>query len=420
MAIPIYKNAEEAEKTLTREFNPQNQAQVEAIRRASSLVPTITAQNANPNVQAIKIPSPKPDTTNYGATIASGQGQIGAYTPTAVPTTTGKTLEQQLRDRLTGADTPPPSLASSYETAQNSAGITAKEQDVLHKNQILKSAQSALAGVQAEIKAVMDTATANKLKLEGESQGRGIVASVLNRQQSEIDRLAAIQVLPLQARALAAQAQIQSAQGDVQLSQETLSTAQNKLDKTFQLQSQDVQNTYNYNKELRKSILDILDSSEKATLSKLEKAQDFNYRSVTDAINNAQALSKSAMDNGQSDIATQIGQLQAPKYNSPTFDEEMRNYNNEVARLQGQIKVKPPKATEAEIDRGAVQNITNQLLNNRGSDGYTNTDLYAKLRTTASISASDFNSRFGYLLNPNAREKLGVKMGGGGLDFENL
>lgn len=84
-------------------------------------------------------------------------------------------------------------------------------------------------------------------------------------------------------------------------------------------------------------------------------------------------------------------------------------YNKQV--FENSIKTATAnKQTDSQKNDAAVVTIGNQLtaISNKSSDGYTDPNLYAKLRASSTLSASDFDNRFGYLVNPESKKKLGL------------
>lgn len=64
--------------------------------------------------------------------------------------------------------------------------------------------------------------------------------------------------------------------------------------------------------------------------------------------------------------------------------------------------------TAAETNTADANSAEGQLTAAEGSDGYTDPNLYAKLRASSGLSASDFDNRFGYLVNPLSTKRLGI------------
>jgi hypothetical protein len=69
--------------------------------------------------------------------------------------------------------------------------------------------------------------------------------------------------------------------------------------------------------------------------------------------------------------------------------------------------------TSASTDAATIADVNSQLLQSRNigaeADGvYADPNLYASLRSKSSLSPTDFDNRFGYLVNPLSRPKLGI------------
>jgi hypothetical protein len=79
-------------------------------------------------------------------------------------------------------------------------------------------------------------------------------------------------------------------------------------------------------------------------------------------------------------------------------------------------KAKANKPTSAEQDTAAISNAKNQLTSAVGSDGYTDPNLYARLRSSSNLSPTEFDNRFAYLVNPASRAKLGLTSGTAGTE----
>lgn len=96
---------------------------------------------------------------------------------------------------------------------------------------------------------------------------------------------------------------------------------------------------------------------------------------------------------------------------------DITEYN--VARTQGfkgtlldwqtkQANLKAVKPSTININTSASTSAEQQLLDARGSDGYTDPNLYASVRAKSTLSPTVFNDKFGYLVNPASRQRLGV------------
>ena len=299
---------------------------------SGATVNAITGEMLQPTSQ-IQIPPPPTDTNNYDAIRAGGQAAIDAY---------NKALEAQ--NKPTEPTVPdwfsqylnqpaPASTADLYNTEYTNAGIDTLNQDTLAQQKTLKTAQDKLAAVNARLAGINAEAQAIPIKIQQETEGRGRTAGGVAPLQTAQLRENALKALPLQAEAIAAQAEVQAAQGNVELSQNTLRLAQDKLNTVFELRSKDAENQYNYQKDLRDKVYEFATQAEKNKLDSLQKEDDRKFELMKDSINNAQSLAKTAMENGQASIASQITVL----------DPKSSTYKTDLASLQGQIKPKEKK-----------------------------------------------------------------------------
>jgi len=62
------------------------------------------------------------------------------------------------------------------------------------------------------------------------------------------------------------------------------------------------------------------------------------------------------------------------------------------------------------------------LSQSKGTDGYTDPDVYARLRSYSNMSADQFNKKYSYMLSNDSKKRLGLTTGSAisDLDFENL
>src|SRR3990167_7527414 len=164
---------------------------------------------------------PPQDKVNYNALIEGGQGLIGATPPVPLlpPTDTDSDLTKRLNTLMASFPSQPPSVETTYAAAYDQSGVETAKTEARRQQQLVKSAQAELAGVQAQIQGVVDKRNAQNLILEKQASQGQIVGTILNRQQQEINRQAAIEALPLQALALAAQAKVASLQGEAAVAQ---------------------------------------------------------------------------------------------------------------------------------------------------------------------------------------------------------
>jgi len=295
---------------------------------------SITSDTLKPQ-ESIVVPPKPTDTTNYQGTIAGGQATIDAQNK-AIQKAVDDALAKQTTQspdwlkQFMESSSAPASVGGAYESSYAQSGLDTIGQTGLDAQKTLKTAQSKLGGITAQLAGLTAEAQAFPIQVQQESIGRGVTKAGVAPIETARLRDIALRALPLQAQALSAQAEVQSAQGDVELAQNTLALAQQKFDTAFQYKSQDIQNEYTYKKDLRDKIYDYLTTSEKNTLASRQKEDDRKYQEKRDAINNAQAIAKTATENGQADIAAQITAL----------DNNSATYNEDVALLQSQIKQK--------------------------------------------------------------------------------
>lgn len=64
--------------------------------------------------------------------------------------------------------------------------------------------------------------------------------------------------------------------------------------------------------------------------------------------------------------------------------------------------------TAGDLSTATAQALGSRLEAAKGPDGFTDPNLYASLRASSSLSASEFDNRFGYLVNPASTARLGI------------
>lgn len=322
---------------------------------------TITSSSLAP-VIPIQLPTPVQDTQNYSGMVAGGNAAIMANTPTMTApdgwdATTyanfkkaNPNLEPNAQDTamMQSAGNPsdittqpwykkifnslmpdkPTSGVDTYNTLYGASGIDAKQADVNAKATAVKTAQSKLAGINAKLAGLNAEAQAIPVQTQQDATGRGITTAGLTPTTTGKLRENALKALPLQAEAIAAQAEVASAQGDQQLSQSLLTQAQDHLDKVFSIYQTDATNQYNYQKDLYDRVIAAGDKQEARQAEEKKTQEANNFQLMRDNINNAQAIAKTAMENGQADVASKITQL----------DPKSATYSQDLATLQGKIK----------------------------------------------------------------------------------
>ena len=359
----------------------------------------ITSASLTPT-KPITLPQPTPDKTDYMTGIAGTAAQIAEGMKTDATTDTEQTDLQKMLASITT-----PSGVDAYNAAGTSLGIDTAQADALAARRAKRAAQSELAGIQGQVQAVVDRATVENLKLEQNINvgstglgGAGALASssFLNVRQQEVNRQAAITALPLQALALAAQAKVASLTGEEEYAQSTLKAAQDKLDTTFKLWSDDADRK----QTLQLKMLDIViaqgNKKEKERAEALKEITTRNQSDIKDARGFAQQLSASALTNGQADIAAKLTQLTPPDPTSKTFVADLQAYNNDISKLQGKIVAKVDTSiTEVGGRKVLVNNQTGEIVKDLGStgDGGGVVTLNGKPQTTIQATANGYADR---------------------------
>lgn len=279
---------------------------------------SITSESLQPQT-AINVPPAPVDTTNYQGIVTGGNTAISSLTPAPTTTTPESGLSSDIQ-KLLGSISAPASAEQAYTSAFDT-GIAPKEQAVAESQKKLDAINAQLAAINAE-------QTAIPIQTQQEATGRGVTAAGLAPITTARLRENALKALPLQAQAFAAQAEVTG-------NENLLKLAQDRLDTVFKLRSEDETRKYNYQKDIRDKIYETLNTQEKARVDALQKEDDRKFELMKDNINNAQALAKTAIENGQAGIAAQITSL----------DPKSTTYSEDVAKLSGQIAPKPASAS---------------------------------------------------------------------------
>lgn len=243
------------------------------------------------------LPQAPTDSTNYQGIIAGGQ-----------------TLADYFRNAGASLAEKPTDLTASFNKLYSDLGIGAKEEKAGESQKSLDLLNAQMAGLSAEAQGV-------PIRLQEESQGRGITTGGLAPLQAGELRKIALRSLPLQGQILAQQA---VATGD----QRALSAAQEKFNQSFQIVQKDEQRQYDFRKEQRDRIFDFLSNAEKEKLQALQKKDDREFTTMQNNLNFAQDLTKQAITSGQAELAAKISAL----------DPKSTTYQQDLASLAGQIR----------------------------------------------------------------------------------
>lgn len=293
----------------------------------------------------IQVPPPQVDNTNYQGLVSGGQSTINSLTPasqtqqTPQPSSLDNLFAQYLGAQ--SADTTPTG-SSVYSSLESKANISAKEEAARQAAIAEQQAQQEFDAYNAQLQGFAAEAQAIPIQAQQDATGRGITAGGLAPITNAKLRENALRALPVQAAALAAQAKLASAQGKTALAEKVLNMAQDRVDKIYSIQMQDIQNAYTRRTELRKQIFDFASSQEKTKLEAQQKQADRDFQLQQNYLDNAQAMATEAVKNGQAGLASKITALN-PK--SPTFV-------SDLAKLQGQFIAKTVEAPTVKTING--------------------------------------------------------------------
>lgn len=288
-----------------------------SVPKTSTIGGTALLSNNNPEVFI-----PKKEVVDYSKDI-----------PTVAPVVAGQTTEETLRlereknqkDYLAG-------ILDSFNEKETGQSIDEKLQRELG----IKQKQEDVNTYTGQLNAIVAKGEANQLSLVG--QGRGIPEAIIGGQQAQIARETAISALPVQA-------QLSAAQGNLEM-------ANDSLDRLFKIYSEDANNKYNYDREVRKAVYDFASSEDKRKLDAFDRQKERELKEQDMMLADAKEYAKMAFSNNQSSLGAKITQLD---YKSPTFRQDL-------AKLQAQLK-DPIKELDARLKNEQITklNLENSL-----------------------------------------------------------
>lgn len=211
--------------------------------------------------------------------------------------------------------------------AEKLAGIPEKETALTEKQKITQAAEAKLAGISAKLGAIETRTKAEELAMKQE----GLTQAGATARNRARERYAAIEALPLQAEAYVAQAEVAAAQGNERLASDALNRAQGKVDNYFKIKSDYNKSIFDYQLNLIDKVYDYASKKDQQKLDDLRQQTQNEFTLQRDNIAIKNDLVKTAIENGQGDLVQQIMVLDEK---SPTFEQD-------IARLAGQIKPKP-------------------------------------------------------------------------------
>lgn len=272
------------------------------------LVSGFTGQTTTPvtnlgNTPPVTVPPAPDNSSTYKGALA---GAVTATTPNPpAPTTTTDNSASALFDKYLKASETNQANQTSYEDTYNSLYDNAGIED---KTKLVNDLTSQLNTINA------NAVTAQQTLESQAGTGKDVTGQFLGRQQQEITRQAAIQALPVAA-------QLSAAQGN-------LTSAQNHLDTLFSLKMKDSQSKYEYNQKILDLTYQFADSQQKAELDKIKTASDNAFTLQRDNNGYAQDWAKTALENGQANIAAQIGALDPT---SSTFTQDLASLTGKIS-----------------------------------------------------------------------------------------
>lgn len=247
----------------------------------------------------------------------TGQNNIGLG---AVTSQFGTTYDAKTGQFVTAPTGTQDNFQSLFEqatalgnTAFEEMGTAESRLKKLEKENQLKQKQQAVNETTGQINAIVAQAQAQQLALEG--QGRGQTSSFIGGEQARINREAAIQAIPLQAK-LAAE------QGALELAQE-------HIDKMFTVQSQDALAKYQYRSKLIESVYNFATGAEQRRLDAIKQKEDRAYDMQKFNIQYQRDLASQAAEYGLGGVASSI--LKANPL-SPTFEADIARYASQVVK----------------------------------------------------------------------------------------
>lgn len=272
--------------------------------------------------------SPAPtDNNNYPGITAGGMATIGANQQ-------GFSTTQQPSDSLTdmfksylGAQEAPPNSASVYSGLESQFGVDAKQNQANLAAQAEQTALDEFNGYNAQLQGFAAEATAIPIQQQQDATGRGMTAGGLAPHTTAALRNNALRALPVQAAALVSQAKLAAAQGKTRLAQSILDSAQNRVDKIFEIQMQDIENQYKYRQDNRDKVYEFATAKEQARLDAQGKQADRDFSMLQNDLSYARDISKLAMTAGQGDLVGKIAAL----------DPRSKTYSADLGILQGKL-----------------------------------------------------------------------------------
>jgi hypothetical protein len=234
----------------------------------------------------------------------------------------------------------------------------------------------------AQLDALIAEGEQASLQLEQDAGGRGVTSTFLGRRQQEVQRQTAIKALPMKAA-------LEASLGNLEAATEHMNTL-------FEIRSKDQAAEFEYKVKLVDSVASFMTESQKKKMDFILAAEERKYKEKIDQQGNIQELAINALEDGAP--ASVISKITAAT-----------NLNDAIkARSSWKAPVKRSDMSEGDKDTENAQTVKTKLMGNRGTDGYVDPYYYAELRADSRLTPSQFDDKFGYLVNPISKAKFNV------------
>lgn len=161
------------------------------------------------------------------------------------------------------------------------------------------------------------------------------------------------------------------------------------------------------------------------------KTRDTIINMVEDTVKQAQAGRKEALDALEKagltiigdqivpTLAAQNAELSQQREDRIAAQQDLTNQinaaKNELSMAKSEIAIDTATLKLERLQQQAANStdkeiaaLSKQLTASAGADGYTDPNLYARLRQAAAMNPTQFDNRFGYLINPLSKDRLGL------------
>lgn len=258
---------------------------------------------------------------------------------------------------------------AGYQNQQNSlAGVDEKTK--------------AVNDLQAELQGVLNEHAAAQLTPQG---GSGVTTAIDSRQRDFETNQSAIKALRLNSLIAAANS--------------NLTYAQSQANKAVALKFDPIEAQIAANK----ANIELIKNDPKTTAE--EKARADNISIALDA-------QKAVVAQQKTDMASilSIANDAISKGATALQAQAIQNSGSPAAALNlyAGYALNKQNPTALQTETAAISSANSQLSAAKGTDGYTDPNLYARLRSSSPLSATDFDNRFGYLVNPASTARLGI------------